>query len=164
MVRIVRVEGLRELDRALRELPKATGKNVLRRVLRKRAEPLRADAEARAPRDTGHLAASAGIGTKLSRRQAQLQKEADGGGPRMTSEGWRSAKKHGVTMYVGFPSTPKSIVQEFGNSDQPAQPFMRPAWDANKNGILDGLAQDLGDEIKRAADRLAKKAARASGG
>jgi len=30
---LVRIEGLRELDRALAELPKATARNVLRRVL-----------------------------------------------------------------------------------------------------------------------------------
>ena len=41
----MKLEGFRELDKALGELPKATGKNVLRKVGRKALEPMRADAE-----------------------------------------------------------------------------------------------------------------------
>lgn len=160
MARIVHIEGLRELDRALGDLPKATAKNVLKRVLLKRAKPLEDAARANAPVDIGHLAASAAATTRLSRRQARLHRRESGGGARRTAEGWRSDPKGDVFVFVGFPSSPKSIVQEFGSIDQSPQPFMRPAWDAEQRGILEGLKTDLWTEIDKAAKRLARKQAR----
>lgn len=159
----VRVEGLRELEAALKELPKATGKSVLRRVLLKRAAPIRDAAQSRAPRgETGHLQESAGAGTKLSPRQARLHRAETGGGAKMTGAGWRSDPKSTVEVFVGFRSSAASIVQEFGSVDQPAQPFMRPAWDAGKGAALDGIAADLWAEIKKTAERRAKRLAKAA--
>ena len=40
MAQKFRIEGLKELDKALGQLPRATGKNVLRRVARKALEPI----------------------------------------------------------------------------------------------------------------------------
>ncbi|WP_274875079.1 hypothetical protein [Sinorhizobium meliloti] len=45
----VSIEGLKQLDQALAELPKATGKAVLRRTLIKAGEPLADDMRARRP-------------------------------------------------------------------------------------------------------------------
>ena len=56
---------------------------------------------------------------------------------------------------------PQAHLQEFGTKDQPPQPFMRPAWDAEKRGVLEGIKDDLWAEIKKAAARLAKKALKA---
>jgi HK97 gp10 family phage protein len=157
---IEHVEGLRDLEKALAELPKATGRNVLRRVLLKRAQPIADAANALAPRDTGRLARAGAVSTRLSRRQAGLQRKEIGGGPRMTDGGFRSDPKQDVTVYAGYPSSPKSIVQEFGSIDQSPQPFMRPAWDGEKRAALDGIGKDLWAEIDKAAKRLARKAAR----
>lgn len=156
----VKVEGLRELEGALKELGKATGKNVLRRVLLKRAQPVADAANARAPKDTGKLARSGAATTKLSRRQKALHKAENGGGAKMTGAGWRSDPKSSVEVFVGYPSSPKSIVQEFGSIDLPPQPFMRPAWDAEQAGVLEGLKDDLWNEIDKAAKRKAARAAK----
>lgn len=157
----VRIEGLKELEAALGELPKSTGKSVLRRVLLKRAAPVRDAAQSRAPKgETGVLKASAGAGTKLSARQAKLNKAANGGGAKMTADGWRSDAKNSVEVYVGFKSSPASIVQEFGSVTQPPQAFMRPAWDATQGGVLEGLKDDLWNEIQKAAKRVAKRKAK----
>lgn len=161
MPRPIKVEGLSSLAAAFRELPKATGKAVLRRVLLKRAAPLRDAAQSKAPKgETGFLKQSAGAGTKLSARQAQLHKAASGGGPMMTAAGWRSEAKNFVEVFVGFRSSPASIVQEFGSVNQPAQPFMRPAWDANQMSVLEGLKDDLWGEIRKTAERRAKRLAK----
>lgn len=141
----VHVEGLRELERALAELPKATGKAVLRRVAKAALEPVDKDWRARAPVKEGHLNTSGGVGTKLTRRQAKLA---------------RKETKSSIEMYAG-PNDPAAIQDEFGNVHQAAQPFLRPAWDANKAGVLDHVAGELGNEIERAATRLAKKRAKA---
>ena len=113
----VKVEGLRDLDAALSELPKiTTAKAVVRRVLKKAAEPLRALAEQTAPRLTGALKISIVIGTKLTRRQARMARKE----PKSLTE-----------MFIGT-SNPAAVPQEFGTHDQKAQPFMRPAWQATK--------------------------------
>lgn len=143
----VRIDGLRELDRALGELPKATARNVLRRVLRKAAAPVEAAMDSRAPKLTGHLQTSVITGTKLTGRQA------------------RDAKKEGKAfseIHVGT-SDPAGMFQEFGTFKEPAQPWATPAWEATKDDALRIIGDELGTEIERAAARLARKRARAGG-
>lgn len=149
---VVRIAGLSELNRALGELPKATGKAVLLRVLRDAAEPVAAAMRARAPSDPTDelpdIIPSIGVGTKLSDRQARLHKK-------MFRDDRAAAE-----MFVGVGKIPHSHLQEWGTAHHAAQPFARPAWDATKDQALDIVAGDLGDEIAKAAKRLAKKAAK----
>ncbi|UUP19508.1 HK97-gp10 family putative phage morphogenesis protein [Nitratireductor thuwali] len=146
----VKVDGLRELEKALAELPKATGKNVLRRTGRKALEPMRDDARAKAPKEEGHLEGSINIGTKLTRRQAKLHRKMF------------KNDKAAVELFMG-PNDPAAVPQEFGWEDGQAQPYMRPAWDANKSGALDIIKNEMWAEIEKAAKRLARKAAKAKG-
>ena len=62
---MVKMEGLADLERALMELPRATSKATLRRVLKKAAAPVEAAMVAKAPRLTGALQISIRSGTKL---------------------------------------------------------------------------------------------------
>lgn len=148
----VRIEGLREVDKALAELPKATGKAVLRRVLKQRAQPIADAMETGAPKDTGRLARSAGVSTKLNKTQRAKHRKMF------------KSDRASVEMFVGVAGLAQATMQEFGTVNHPPQPFARPAWDAGKEGLLDGIADDLGTEIDKAAKRLAKRRARASGG
>jgi len=143
--RRTKVEGLRELEAALRELPKATGKNVLRRTVKKAAAPTEAVAEALAPKLTGTLERNISTGTKLTRRQAKMVRKAN--------------SKSSVELHVGT-ADPAGIATEFGNEHQSAEPWMRPAWDQTKDGALSSISTDLGDEIEKARARLSRKAAR----
>ena len=149
----VKIEGLRELEVALAELPKATGKNVLRRVLRKRAQPIADVARSMAPDDpaTGgnDLRSSIGVGTRLSPRQRALHRKAV------------KDDRAFAEMFVGAGPLPHSHMQEFGTVHHGPQPFMRPAWDGGKAATLDGIADDLWSEIDKSARRLAKKRAKA---
>ena len=56
---------------------------------------------------------------------------------------------------------PQAVMQEFGTEHHGPQPFLRPAWDGGKMRMLSGIKRDLWAEIKRAADRVARKRARA---
>lgn len=136
-----KIEGLKELEEALRELPKATARNVLVRTLTKEAQPIAHDGQSRAPKLTGGLAASYTVGTKLSRRQKSQHK-----------------KESPVEVFVGPSPHPKSIQTEFGNAHQAAKPHLRPAWDANAKGVFDGIKDRLAEEIEKARKRLARKA------
>lgn len=145
----VKVEGLKELDAALAALGKSMGKAVLRRVGERALEAFDAAWRAKAPKLTGSLAESGGIGTKLTRRQAAMNRRRD--------------DRSSVEIFAG-PNDPAAVPQEFGTVDQGAQPFVRPAWDATKGEALEVVKLDLGDEIARTAARLARKARRAAGG
>lgn len=144
MARRFKIEGLRETEAALAALPKSTGKNVLKRVLIKAAAPIEDDAAANAPELSGHLRRDVKTGTRLTRRQAAMN---------------RKLGKSAVEVHVGV-SDPAGVQTEFGNEHQKAEPWLRPAWDANSDGSLEIIKSDLETEIDRAATRLAKKAAR----
>lgn len=139
----VRVEGLKELQQALLELPKATGRNVVRRALRNAGEPMANTMKARVPVEEGHLKNSIGVGTKLTRRQKSLHK-----------------KKSEVELFVGAGADPAAHLVEFGSVHNSPEPFVRPAWDSGKGGALERIRGELANEIEKARARLARKAAR----
>lgn len=138
-----RIEGLAELNEALRELPKATARNVLLRTLKEQGKPIADDGAARAPVRKGGLRASYTVGTKLSRRQKS-----------------RHRKESQVEVFIGPTPAAKSVQTEFGNRHQAPQPHLRPAWDGNVKRVLAGIRDSLAGEIDKAVQRLARKAAR----
>jgi hypothetical protein len=150
----VKVAGLSDLDRALGDLPKATARAVLRRTGLNALAPFVASVKAKAPIDAdpantpkrppGTLRDSYHAGTRLNKSQA---KEARRGG------------KSFAEVYAGT-NDPAGVQTEFGNVHQAAQPHARPAWDATQDEALAIVGTELGAEIEKAANRLAKKAAR----
>lgn len=142
--RTIIVEGLDELAAALRELPKATENNVLRRVLKKRAQPIADRASGLVRTKTKTLKKSIGVGTRLSRSQASQHLKQPGD----------------VEVFIGAGALVQAITEEFGTIRQEPHPFLRPAWDAGQDRLLEGIKADLWAEIKAAAKRLARKTAR----
>ncbi len=130
----VRVHGLRELQKSLAELPKAVRGEVLADVLLKAARPFQGHAQQLAPVRTGRLKAS--IGAAVEKRSSTYAQVAIGPG-----------------------EPPHGFWQEFGTAHHGAQPFMRPAWDGNKRGAIEAIANDLRAEIGKAAARMARRAA-----
>jgi Bacteriophage protein of unknown function (DUF646). len=141
----VKVEGLKELDRALGQLPKSTAKGVTRQVLRDAAEPMARTARRLAPRDEYHLYESIDVSTRLNSRQRSMHREIN--------------KPTFQEMFMGT-NNPAGVQQEFGNERHPAQPFMRPAWEAEKMPTLDRIGNSLWLRIRQATERLARRAAR----
>ena len=135
----VRVEGLRELDQALTELPRATARNVLKRAGMRALEPVVTEAARLAPELFGDLKDSVAVSDRRPRRH---RKQSD------------------VEVFGGPGPYPQAHLQEFGTQHHAAQPFMRPAWDSKKRAVLDSVKDDLADEIGLAAARLARKNAR----
>jgi len=148
MVQKVKIEGLKELEAALSQLPTATGKNVLKRVLLARGRPIAEAAAASADRVSGALARSFGVSTVLSSRQKGLHKK-------MFAD-----EKAAVEVFVGAGPLPQAHLEEFGSTHNAPSPMLRPAWDGGRDAALDGIADDLWKEIEAAAARLAKKAAK----
>jgi HK97 gp10 family phage protein len=144
----IRIDGLKEVQAALRKLPDSTAKNVIRRVLKKRAQPVADDAQARAPVARGHLRRSVAVTTKLTKRQRSQH---------------RKLGKGDVEMFIGAGPDPAAHMQEYGTSKEPPQPFMRPAWDGGWYRLLMGVKEDMWSEIRKSSKRLMRKAARAAG-
>lgn len=76
----------------------------------------------------------------------------------------RHRKQSTVEAHVGPGRHPQGHLREFGGDKNPPQPYARPAWDAEKGGLLPGIGQDLWAEIEKASQRLARKAARLARG
>ena len=139
----IKVAGLREIEQALMEFPKATARNVLVRVLKKRGQIFADDMRPRVRVDKGDLRDSIGVGTKLTKRQSKLNR-----------------KQSPVEVYAGAGGLTQAVTEEFGTSDQAPHPSARPAWDATKNQMLDGITDDLKTEVEKARVRAARKAAK----
>jgi HK97 gp10 family phage protein len=136
----LRVEGLKELEQAMMGMKAATAKGVARRVLLKRAEIFAEDMRPRVRVDQGELRDSIGVGTKLTTRQRRLHR-----------------KGSDVEVFAGAGGLTQAITEEFGTTDQAAHPAARPAWEATKMKMLDGLKDDLAAEIEKTAKRVRRR-------
>ena len=142
----VKLEGFKELERALAQLPKATGKNVLRRVAKAALDPVADMAANAAPHRSGRLAYSITVSEQRTRRAKKR-------GPKQGIEmAMGPAGGLGTLQYASF--------DEFGTVDTPAFGFMRQAWDNGSSGALDTVKSSLSAEIMKAAQRRARKAAK----
>lgn len=168
----LKVEGLRELEKLLEQLPAAAARRTSRAAMMVALEPVAATARSLAPRGdepkNARMADTIGVSDKLTKRQAREAR-------RLFREG---VGRHVQEVYVGV-AHPVAHLVEFGSGPRrhktgkstgvmPAQPFMRPAWDQNRQAVLESLAQHLRDQIEaviaRRAALAARRAARAAKG
>lgn len=168
------VTGLRELDKALGDLTKATARNVLRRALTKAAQPIKESAEAKLPSPgrtgVGNLRRS-GIRITPKRPGGDVGKAAfadalRAGGSRADAVSEMRAARASdpaafATIYIGPGRDPAAMMQEFGTVNHPPQPYMRPAFDAEAMTALKIIRTEIGTEIEKSAARAARKKARA---
>ncbi|MBI6628328.1 HK97 gp10 family phage protein [Pontibaca salina] len=140
--------GFKELEQELDRLSKAAGKGVLRRGLKKAAEPMAELANSYAPvGETGEYAESFVYSTKLNKRQSGVHRKM-----------FRNDKA-AVEGFVGT-NNPAGVQQEFGNIHHGPQPALRPAWDEDSGPFLDRLGQELWREFEKSVKRAERKAAR----
>jgi hypothetical protein len=142
-----RVEGLKECNSALGQLPRHVGKATLVRFGKKRLEPMKEAAKANAPVEEGDLRDSIIVGTRQGSPGQRRKRFAD---------------KAAVEIYMG-PSAdgyPQAVPQEMGSVNNPPAGYMRKAWDEHHDQLLDGIAEDLSGQIAAAAKRVAKRQAR----
>lgn len=139
------VEGLDDLLAAFDGLSEAASKGVLRRVGRQALQPFDAAWRAGAPELTHTLEESGDVGSRLSRTQrSQHTRESE------------------VEIFAGPGPNPQAVQQEFGNGLHAPQPFMRPAWEAHQEQVLDDVGTGLWTEVEKAAERGRRKLARAA--
>lgn len=163
----VKVEGFGELEKALSELPRATAKNVARRALLRAGQPVADHAKRLVPVDSGGLRDSIVVTTKTANKPGAgaFAAAMKGGATRAEAgQAMRAAAKggrSGVEVYIGAGQLPHAHLVEFGSVNNSPQPYLRPAWDAGKQKVLDDIRDFLGQEISKAAQRAARKALKA---
>jgi len=147
----MQVTGFKELGQQLDRLSRATGKAAMRRALQNAAKPMLSAAIGNAPYDAGnakkrgkHLRDTLSISTKLNRAQTALEKE----------EG-----RSQVYLYLGA-GAPHAHLVEFGTRKSRPRPFLRPAFDAHKQAVLDRLKDELWKEVNKSIKRMENRAAR----
>jgi HK97 gp10 family phage protein len=149
-------EGLKDLEKELVALGANEGRKTLTRAARKAFTPVLEAAQANAPVDTGLLRDNIKV-------VAQKPKDGDG----VVIVGLRIAKakevrlsKHGITKdgTHRLSTSPhwRWRFKELGTSTQTAQPFMRPALDANAETVVGNLR----GELRKTIDRVLKKRAK----
>lgn len=146
----VKIEGMKEVENALNQLPKAAGKSALRTALRKAAKPIAPAAKAYAPVRSGKLKDSIKIMTTVKKSQQGEVKD-----PKLPHVFVGSTAPHAHLVEFGH-----AIVRN-GEIVGQASPhaFLRPAWDENKNTVLENFKKIIWTELVRQARRLAKKSA-----
>lgn len=150
----IQVKGLKELDNALSRFPDELQRKVLMQALRKAAKPMRDDVASRAPIRNPEEDHSPYL---LKRTRSRI---ATAPGNLVASVTLRMRTIRGIpTALIGWRKRAfYGMFLEFGRSDQPAQPFMRPAFDAGYQQLLRDFAFELRLGIERAAKKFYKKA------
>ena len=161
-----KIEGLRELEAALTELPKATAKSTLKRVLVKAAQPIKEHWEGSVPVKTGRYKQNIIVGNKPDAGKIAYGRTMRLGGTKGdATEALKAARKANPSSFAQlFIGAAKKIRQaiplEFGTDKMAAQPSARPAWDAKQGEALDVIQDNLLSEITKSQQRLARKNAR----
>lgn len=138
--------GFKELAEALKALGPKVAKNGLRRATSAGAAIVRNEARKRAPVDTGEL-----------KRDIMMKRERDARGGDTTGAVYvvyvRAGKKsraagkkrnvHRDSFYWKF--------LEFGTQKMAAKPFLRPAFEANKEAAVEAIGKSLDETIQAAA-------------
>lgn len=126
------VTGIKEIDRALKELAPKLGRKIVKSAMKKAMAPVEAAAEANAPVDTGLLQSS------IKMRASKKSRNSFGIDVRIGEKDWAGKSWYGAA-------------QEYGTSKMPGKGFLRKAYDEKKDEskaiaireLLDGLNQEL---------------------
>lgn len=127
----VQVEGLEELNRNLLDLGDKLAKQYIRKAAKEAADLFVQDAKRRAP---------------------VLKKPVRGRQPGALRDSIIAkvslTKKNGLVVRIG-PDKKVFYARfvEFGTSKMAAKPYMRPAWDGEKNAALDAFTESLKQSI-----------------
>jgi HK97 gp10 family phage protein len=126
--------GDRELQQQFRALPLAVQRKLLRQSFRAALRPVLTAARAAAPRLTGRLARTLRL-RALRRRRGQLGM--------MVISGTRESLNIPADHPWYYPAH-----VELGTSKMPAQPYLRPAFDTQREHMLQTLARGIEEAMR----------------
>ena len=151
MTASMKISGFREIDALLQSMPRQIASQGVTSGLRRALQPVATAARAYAP---GSLSERIRIAPTIKAGQQPQSLAKPGKGRRV--------------MYVGA-TAPHAHLVEFGTGPRyhkggkfvgimPPDPFLRPAWDANKDEVLANLAETIREAIKGSLGRRLESA------
>ena len=149
--KFVKVEGLKELDKKLARLPKKTGFNALRSAMMAASRPMfqtaRANALATGVKgfDAGATAAAMGRWTRKITPTTTVMFLGPKNQNKKALALWNAAHGGKAKRLRHF------HLVEFGSIKGPAQPFLRPAFQATGMLFVRAFGRELGKSIEKAA-------------
>ncbi len=153
MAETIKLSGLKELDAKLAKMDKAVGFKTLRSALNDTSKPMFVLAKQKAQAtgvkgfDAGATAAAMGRWTKKIKEKQTVLFMGPKNKAKKAVNLWN--QKHGTNV--------KRIshfhLVEFGSARGPAQPFLRPAFDATKVQMARDFGKNLAARIEKAAGR-----------
>jgi HK97 gp10 family phage protein len=157
MAELQHVQGLRELQAALKELPQRIAKNVLRGAVSAGAAVIRKEAQLKAPVYTGPVAAGHPPPGTLKRSivQKQIQELSSLFSQvffvtvRYGKKYQKQGKKGALTQDAYY-----AAMVEWGTSKMPAKPYMRPAFESKKEAATAAIKEYLEKRIPLEAAKL----------
>lgn len=180
---LVKLKGIGDVNEALKALEREFGaKTVQGKVLvpsvREAMQPVLAAAVSNAPKDTGGLALSLQVEarrpTNRDRRSKYITQSdtviaavttASGKKLARMSEGkglLRSRKRlaklgfENAATFTGVESDARVVAQEFGTARNGAQPYLRPALEANAQSTVNRLGEILARRIQEFRNKQGK--------
>jgi len=160
MAEFMQLEGFKELAAALRELPERIARNGLRAAVNAGSTVIKKQAIANAPEDTGALKAN--LYQKQIREQSGpmqqtfyvgvrkgVAKYANNAANKRSGKAGKTYKDEGTTFYWRF--------LEFGTSKMAPRPFLRPAFETQKESAVKAIGEKLDERIQKHARDLAKQ-------
>lgn len=183
----VSVEGVADVERALSEVAsRSTQVAIMRRALQKAAQPMAELARRYAPISTNDLEKSIKVSSRATgevgraafaatMRQTGGDTQAAVGAMRAARRAFKAANPPAIlymgptqdiwyAKFVEFGTRPRVNGGRFAGTQHPgtaAEPFLRPAFDAEARATIDRLAPMVWAEIEKHSKRQANKAARA---
>jgi HK97 gp10 family phage protein len=151
------VKGLRALSEALKELPRRIARNALRQSVAAGAAIIRHDAKSRAPIATAPPAPGDPLPGTLKRSiYTKHIPERSGVDSQTYVVGVRQGKKYRKQGKKGNRSQDAYYWRwvEFGTIKMSARPFLRPAFEANKEAAIKAIAAYLARRIPEEAANL----------
>ncbi|NJC06516.1 HK97 gp10 family phage protein [Sphingomonas kaistensis] len=146
----------------LQELPRATQRTTLKKAAKQALQPTFEQAKSSAPVLTGQLRDSIFMDIRLddpeyrARARASFKAKGHARGVKKTKGGGNVV----ASIRVGGRQAFHAPFVEFGTVKMAADPFLRPAFDANADKMVESLRASLEVEVRKAAVRRAKKLAK----
>lgn len=150
----VKIEGLAQIERTMLALGKpAAMRRIAKKVLLEAAEPIVATASRLAPNDPrtqGMLQISIKAIAERAKGDSQWVRI---GIDSSVDPAVSVARKSGSGSYRDPGVAGNAVIQEFGTANMAANPFMRPAWEAEGPATPGRIASRLGQEVEKMAKR-----------
>jgi HK97 gp10 family phage protein len=147
----IKLEGIGDVDKALKALEDEFGDKLARSkvlipAVREALKPVLAQAKANAPKNSGDLTKSLIIEARRPNSRDRRSKYVTRTDTVIAAVTTASGKK---LAKMGIKSDARAIAQEFGTASHPAQPYLRPALEANAQETVSKLGQILARRIQQ---------------